>query len=99
MLKKNDRFFNIGIGDFIFTTRNAMQFKNIAIVRCHFVNFNRVASTGNNLDLIFVHRRIRNINFRFELVFLLSRVPYFVYETQIGLQQISSYLESTLHTS
>ncbi len=54
MLNKDDRFFNIGIGDFISTVRNAMHFENVAIVGSHLVNFNRISSTGDDLNLNFI---------------------------------------------
>jgi hypothetical protein len=70
MLKKDNRFLNIRVGNFILTTRNAMQFENISIFSDYFMDFNRIASTGNDFNLKYTCDEIF-ISSRFRLFFFI----------------------------
>ncbi len=52
VLNKDDLLFNIALGYLLaFTIWNTMQFQNVTVFSDYFVDFNRVASTGNDFDL------------------------------------------------
>jgi hypothetical protein len=51
VLNKDDLLFNITLGHLTFTIWNTMQFQNVTVFSDYFVDFNRVASTGNDFDL------------------------------------------------
>lgn len=51
VLNEDDLFFNTAVGHLTFAKWNTMQFENVTVFSNYFVDFNRVASTGNDFDL------------------------------------------------